>query len=210
MQGKTKIELNMKKFIPLLSSVVLFTACNSNAPVQADGTTTKQEQAPAVTPLDTAGLAEYHNWKALNELEQAQQQAAPVVQAPTPQKRTVNQTYTPAPKKRVVNRSVAQSPAPAPKSTESSQPADNSTAQNDGGGSVSSESSQPAKAEEKKKKGMSTATKGAVIGAATGAAAGAVIAKKNRVAGAVIGGVIGSVGGHVIGKKIEKKDSTKQ
>lgn len=193
----------MKKLLPFLSFGIFLTACNSNAPVQADAAAVKQEQAPAVTPLDTAGLAEYHNWKAKNELEQAEQYATPTpaAAAPVAQKRAVARTYAPAPK-----RAVSRTKAPAP--TESSQPAENSTAKNDGG-SVSSESSQPAKAEEKKK-GMSTATKGAVIGAATGAVAGAVIAKKNRVAGAVIGGVIGSVGGHVIGKKIEKKDTAKQ
>ena len=57
-----------------------------------------------------------------------------------------------------------------------------------------------------KKKGWSSAAKGAVIGGVAGAAGGAVINKKNRAAGAVIGGVIGAAGGYGIGRTIDKKN----
>lgn len=57
-----------------------------------------------------------------------------------------------------------------------------------------------------KKKGWSSAAKGAVIGGVAGAAGGAVINKKNRAAGAVIGGVVGAAGGYGIGRTIDKKN----
>jgi len=57
-----------------------------------------------------------------------------------------------------------------------------------------------------KKKGWSSAAKGAVIGGVAGAAGGAVINKKNRAAGAVIGGVIGAAGGYGVGRTIAKKN----
>jgi len=66
--------------------------------------------------------------------------------------------------------------------------------------------------EVKKKKGMSTPVKGALIGAGVGAATGAIASKNNRVKGAVIGAVagagVGAVTGVVIDKRNEKKAST--
>ena len=59
-----------------------------------------------------------------------------------------------------------------------------------------------------KKKGISKATKGAVIGGVAGAVGGAVIGKKKGL-GAVIGGVVGAAGGYIIGKDLEKKDKNK-
>lgn len=56
-----------------------------------------------------------------------------------------------------------------------------------------------------KKKGWSSAAKGAVIGAGAGAVGGAIISKKQPVKGAVIGGVVGAAGGYIIGKDIDKK-----
>ncbi len=56
-----------------------------------------------------------------------------------------------------------------------------------------------------KKKGWSSAAKGAVIGAGAGAIGGAIIGKKKPVKGAVIGGVVGAAGGYIIGKDIDKK-----
>ena len=56
-----------------------------------------------------------------------------------------------------------------------------------------------------KKKGMSSAAKGAIIGTVGGAAAGAIIAKKNRGLGAVIGGVLGAGTGYTIGRANDRK-----
>lgn len=71
-----------------------------------------------------------------------------------------------------------------------------------GNGSTASTSSGTAQ----RKKGWSSAAKGAVIGGVAGAAGGAVVNKKNRAAGAVIGGVIGAAGGYGIGRSIDKKN----
>lgn len=64
--------------------------------------------------------------------------------------------------------------------------------------------------EEKKKKGLNNAAKGAIIGLGTGAAAGAVLNKDNRGKGAVIGGVVGAVGGAVGGAVLDKRKAKKE
>ncbi len=64
-------------------------------------------------------------------------------------------------------------------------------------------------AEVKKKKGMSTPVKGALIGAGVGAATGAVVAKNHRVKGAVIGAVIGAGAGAGTGVIIDKRKEKK-
>lgn len=64
-------------------------------------------------------------------------------------------------------------------------------------------------AEVKKKKGMSTPVKGALIGAGVGAATGAVVAKNNRVKGAVIGAVVGAGAGAGTGIIIDKRKEKK-
>ncbi len=55
-----------------------------------------------------------------------------------------------------------------------------------------------------KKKGWSSAAKGAAIGAGAGAIGGAIIAKKKGL-GAIVGGVVGAAGGYIIGKDIDKR-----
>lgn len=63
---------------------------------------------------------------------------------------------------------------------------------------------QPAAAEPAKKKGWSSAAKGAVIGAGAGAVTGILIDKKDG-RGAAIGGVLGAGTGYVIGRDKDKK-----
>ena len=57
-----------------------------------------------------------------------------------------------------------------------------------------------------RKKGWSSAAKGAVIGGVAGAAGGAIINKKNRTLGGVVGGVLGAGAGYGIGRHIDKKN----
>jgi hypothetical protein len=57
---------------------------------------------------------------------------------------------------------------------------------------------------EQKKKGMSSAAKGALIGAGAGALTGILVDKKNG-RGAVIGGVVGAGTGYAIGKSKDNK-----
>ena len=190
----------MKKLLPFLSLAVLMVACSPNANDNPTANAAEQQlqayKDSIKATADTAGLAEYQQWKAQNELAATEPINEPVVryQAPAP-KAAVARKVTKAPVRR------ASKPAPAPA------PAPETPAVSGGNGddvAVGSGAGEEAKAE--KKEGWSKAAKGAVIGGAGGAIAGAVINKKNRAVGAVIGGVIGAGGGYVIGRKMDKND----
>jgi hypothetical protein len=203
--------INMKKFIPFLSLAFLITACNSK-PSEAE-TRTLQSTQPAGAALDTAGLAQFQQWKAQNELAAAtpvQQEQAPAEQAPVKTVTTVREVRVKQPATarqpaRQTPRPVQQS-APAETKTENTGTGNSDVASNNGSGAGTADApaTQP---EAEKKGGMSNATKGAVIGSAGGAVIGAVINKRNRGVGAVIGGVIGGAAGYGLGKKKDKKDS---
>lgn len=57
-----------------------------------------------------------------------------------------------------------------------------------------------------RKRGWSSAAKGAVIGGVAGAAGGAIINKKNRALGGVVGGILGAGAGYGIGRSIDKRN----
>lgn len=57
-----------------------------------------------------------------------------------------------------------------------------------------------------RKKGWSSAAKGAVIGGVAGAAGGAIINKRNRAVGGVVGGILGAGVGYGIGRGIDKRN----
>ena len=57
-----------------------------------------------------------------------------------------------------------------------------------------------------KKKGWSSAAKGAVIGGVAGAAGGAILNKKNRAVGGVVGGILGAGVGYGIGRGADKRN----
>ncbi len=131
----------------------------------------------AIQPtVDTAGLAEFQSWKAQNELVSTQQNTAM-------QRTREVVKYYPVSSARKSSSGVSRSSSGSSSSGTS------------GTGSTTA-----------KKKGWSSAAKGAVIGGVAGAAGGAVINKKNRAAGAVIGGVVGAAGGYGIGRTIDKKN----
>ena len=166
------------------------TACNQSAQIA--------EEAAAVTvaqPVknDTAGLAAYQNWKAMNELsdDESYNNSQKAVAAAPVRKVTAKAT----PVRRVASAPVRRSSPSTARSSGSSDGVDNSS------GTISSESAEAAK-----KKGLSKAAKGAIIGGVAGGVAGAVINKKNRGAGAVVGAVIGAGGGYVLGRQQDKKD----
>lgn len=70
-----------------------------------------------------------------------------------------------------------------------------------------SRSSYPSHTTVVRKKGWSSAAKGAAIGAASGAVLGAVLSKDHhRAAGAVIGGAAGAAGGYLYGRHRDKKN----
>lgn len=57
-----------------------------------------------------------------------------------------------------------------------------------------------------RKRGWSSAAKGAVIGGVAGAAGGAIINRKNRALGGVVGGILGAGAGYGIGRGIDKRN----
>lgn len=188
----------MKKLLPFFSLAVLLVACNSTPK-----NTATQAMAPVEPPsqtmvTDTAGLAQFQQWKVQNELRDAEDYHKPVHAVAAPIKK--------ASKPKVVQpRPVPASlPAPVATTTASTTPQASGSEAGNESGTISSESGDEAKAT--KKEGISKAAKGAVIGGVAGAGAGAVINKKNRVVGAVVGAVIGAGGGYVLGRKMDKKD----
>ena len=186
-------------------------ACNSKPQITEVKPLQSAQQA-----MDTAGLAQFQQWKAQNELSTAVQpqetrpkpvEAVPVKTVEVIRERVVERPV-PVRKKKTATQSVPEPAKPIEQKTEST---DNATVQNDGSGSAESTTSNEAKApatgeETAKKKGWSSTAKGAVIGGAGGAVVGAVINKKNPAVGAVIGGVLGAGAGYGIGHKKDKKD----
>ena len=178
----------MKKFIPIFSLAFLMVACTSNPNNGLPVTATPQVPAAPVYNPDTAGLAQFQQWKAANELASADSyKKLDMQRAATPVKK-IKKAY-PVPN------------ATTPGNTSGS---GNTASGGNDAGTMSSESENTAKAPEKK--GISKAAKGTAIGAGAGAVAGAVIGKKNRVVGGVIGGVVGGAVGYGIGRHMDKKD----
>jgi hypothetical protein len=174
---KTKV---MKKVLPIIAIAGLFTfsACTSTTDPKADTQAQLQAFKDSVRmAADTAGLAEYQQWKAQNELGEQ------------PQYNDQTANY-------------AAAAAPVRRTTKSSTARRSSSGSSNSGGTMNSESSNTAA----KKKGWSKAAKGAAIGTAGGAVIGAVVNKKNRVVGGVVGGVIGGGVGYGIGRGMDKKD----
>ena len=197
----------MKKFLPFLSAAVLFTAC-STGPQEGVIDMAAEQQMQAYKDsikmaADTAGLAQFQQWKSQNELattEPIQEEPAAQYSAPAPRpKAAVSRSVAKAPVRKPSRATAPVASNPAPRA-ESPAP---SVGSGDGVGTGSGAGEE---ATAQKKEGMSKAAKGAIIGAAGGAVAGAVINKKNRAVGAVIGGVLGGGGGYVIGRKMDKKD----
>src|SRR5688500_17053290 len=55
----------MKRLLPILSFALIMTACNQSAKFDDQAAIVAQ---PAIAQPDTAGLAAYQSWKAMNEL----------------------------------------------------------------------------------------------------------------------------------------------
>jgi hypothetical protein len=173
----------MKKLLSIVSlAAVTLTACTSK-----QSTLSAEQQLQAYKDsiklaADTAGLAEFQQFRAYNELSNT---------APYQDMQYASAAAAP----------VARSYAPARRTTSSARRSSGSSRSSSGGGYSNSTASYPAK-----KKGWSKAAKGAVIGGAGGAIAGAVINKRNRAVGAVVGGILGGGGGYVIGRQMDKRD----
>ena len=177
----------MKRILFAISTVAIMASCTQNNPRSAAETQT-------LKPADTAGLAQFQQWKAQNELAVASQMAQ------------ANQlaAQQAQPTKEVVRERVVYVNEPRRTTTRSRSTASRSSSSSAGSNSgvYNSTSSNTAA----QKKGWSKAAKGAAIGGAGGAVLGAVINKRNRAAGAVIGGVLGAGVGYGVGRAKDKKD----
>lgn len=197
----------MKKFLPFLALVFLV-ACNSK-PTETETRTLQSSQA-ATQVVDTAGLAQFQQWKAQNELAAVNPTPAAPQPAAEPVKTITIIREVRVPQAQPVRKPVKHSTAPVPTAPVET-PESHSTAGAIGNETSSSESAGTAEApvaqpaETAQRKGWSKATKGAVIGGVGGAVIGAVINKNNRAAGAVIGGVLGAGVGYGIGKSKDNK-----
>ncbi len=209
----------MKRFLPFLSLAIITAACNTSPELTQKDATGAYLTAPA-TQTDTAGLAEYQDWKAQNELAEleAEQENEAIAETPVKTVASKPKTVAKAPVRKSASSTVAKKPAtqtPPPVREENNSNSEGSTGNSTvgtgtGSGSGSGEGGAGTGTEVAKKEGMSKAAKGAIIGAVGGAAGGAVINKKNRAAGAIIGAVIGAGGGYVIGRKMDQKDGRTQ
>ena len=173
----------MKKFLSVVTVAAFMTACTTKQDDSAQKAAIIAAYQDSIRKAaDTAGLAEFQNWKAQNELAEVTQynQAQYAAAAPVAQK--------------------VRTSAPARRSSGTT--ARRSTSTGNGSGTMNSTSENTAS----RKKGWSKAAKGAAIGTAGGAVVGAVVNKKNRVAGGVIGGVLGAGVGYGIGRGMDKKD----
>ncbi|HEY1112559.1 MAG TPA: YMGG-like glycine zipper-containing protein [Chitinophagaceae bacterium] len=192
----------MKKLVPFLSIAILAAACNTGSKEEAMALSAEQQLQAYKDSIkrtaDTAGLAEFQQWRAQNELA-----AQPVQEEPAAQ------YAPPAPRpKAAASRSVAKAPsrAKAPVASRPSTRSESPAPSVGNGSDVATGAGAGEEATAQKKEGWSKAAKGAVIGGAGGAVAGAVINKKNRAVGAVVGGILGAGGGYVIGRQADKKD----
>ncbi len=168
----------MKRLLSVVSIAFLMVACNSKNDSAAAAAQLEKFKDSLRMAADTAGLAQYREWKTINEINEDEDIAQ-------------NDQYAVAP--------VAAQRRSAPARTSS---ASRNRSASSGTGSRTSQSSNTAM----RKKGWSKAAKGAAIGGGAGAVVGAVVNKKNRAVGGVIGGVIGAGVGYGVGRAKDKKD----
>ncbi|MFL5787195.1 MAG: YMGG-like glycine zipper-containing protein [Flavisolibacter sp.] len=165
----------MKKMLPILILIaIVFAACHTNS-ATSDAS---KIQSGQVQFVDTAGLAQFQQWKAQNELSSVNSYKGTIPQSAMPVQKTV--VYY------------------VPKHSSSSRSASRSY----NSGNYNSVSGNTAL----RKKGWSKAAKGAAIGAGGGAILGAIINKRNPLVGGVIGGILGGAAGYGYGHSLDKKD----
>lgn len=192
----TKI-ITMKNFILSIATISVFAACNSSTP---------QDENRDIRLL--ADTTSYHtNFYADTSAAIAPDPAPAIELKPAPRVVTVRERiiYKQVPATPVYQPPVT-TPASAPVPTSplpSTTDNEDNTVQT-GNGTVDDNQTASTTQETEKKKGWSSAKKGAVIGAGAGAIGGAIISKKKGL-GAIVGGVVGATGGYIIGKDIDKR-----
>ncbi len=190
----------MKNFLLSIALITGFAACNN---------TPKQENSRDIQLLtDTTS---YHNnfysdtSRAVNTALVPAAEAKVEPRVITITKRVI---YTPA---KTVNEAPVYQPQvntpPVTPTVPTPEPAATGTTDNTvqtGNGASTNTEPATTTTQTEKKKGWSSAAKGAAIGAGAGAIGGAIISKKKGL-GAVVGGVVGAAGGYIIGKDIDKR-----
>ncbi len=190
----------MKNFLLSIAIITGFAACNN---------TPKQDDSRDIQLLTDS--TSYHNNFYSDTSSTVNNAAMPTIEPKTEQRIitvTKHIIYTPA--KTVTPAPVYQpdvNTAPATTTLPSNNPVATSTTDNTvqtGNGTETSTEPVATTTQTEKKKGWSSAAKGAAIGAGAGAIGGAIIAKKKGL-GAVVGGVVGAAGGYIIGKDMDKR-----
>lgn len=173
----------MKNLFIGLAATLLVTACKSK---------TEESESTNVLTTDTTSL--YNNGITSD--------TATLTESVPVKKDTV---YLPAPKEVVKQKTAVKNTTPKT-TTSQTTTTPSSTA---GSGTVAKDTvSATTPAVTPEKKGMSSATKGAVIGGVGGAIGGAILSKKKG-KGAIIGGAVGAAGGYILGRKKDKKEAAK-
>ncbi|MEP7252421.1 MAG: YMGG-like glycine zipper-containing protein [Ginsengibacter sp.] len=191
----------MKNFLLAFALITGVAACN---------TTPRQDESRDIQLL-TDSTAYHNNFYSdtssavkVEPIKAAEVPAAPKVITITKRiiytpAKTVNEAPVSQPQ---VNNIPTATPVPVPTNGPVTTTTDNTTQT----GSSTSTGTDPVATTtpQEKKKGWSSAAKGAAIGAGAGAIGGAIISKKKGL-GAVVGGVVGAAGGYIIGKDIDKR-----
>lgn len=193
----------MKNFLLSIALITGFAACN-NAP--------KQDESRDIQLLTDS--TSYHNNFYSDTSNTVKNEPIPAAETKTaPRVITITKRiiYTPA---KTVNTAPVYQPQvntpPVATTLPSTVPTSTGTTDNPvqtgNGTSSGNEPVATTTPQVEKKKGWSSAAKGAAIGAGAGAIGGAIIAKKKGL-GAIVGGVVGAAGGYIIGKDMDKRNN---
>jgi hypothetical protein len=186
-----------KNLLAITFATAIFASCNSNPKTTTDTATTidttNRTALDKAMPLPMSGGDTVIGADGTTYVKVNPNQSSAVAQA------LVAPVPAPAPP-----RTTSRSTTRRRSSGSSSGSGSSSSGSGVSGGTSGTGSSTGTVYTEPKKKGWSSAAKGAVIGGATGAVAGAIIDKK-RGRGAVIGGLVGAGGGYIIGKSKDNK-----
>lgn len=197
----------MKKFIHHIFIIAVFAACNNkpSAPLQSDMVVLTPGKAinvysdampaaldiqkPAITLRKTEGMrfVTYTPKRSPKEKGYSSQPEVPIIISPDIEEAIATPAVTQPP---VID-------------TNNSNDVASKTATDSTETEITTNTPLPVK---KEKRGLSNATKGAVIGGVGGAIGGAIFSK-NKSKGAIIGGVIGAAGGYIFGKTRDEKQA---
>ncbi len=189
----------MKNFILSIVTISVFASCNSSAP--------QDENREIRLLADTTSYQTNFYADTSAAIAPAPVPAAAVKAAPrivTVRERIIYKQAPATPVYQPPATTPATTPVPTTSLPSTTDNGDNTV--QTGSGTTDDNQTASTGQETEKKKGWSSAKKGAVIGAGAGAIGGAIISKKKGL-GAVVGAAVGAAGGYIIGKDIDKRKS---